>query len=151
METDRYWGVHYRYCPALRIDLKEGRRVPRNKIVSWLVRLKDQVRSSLRNDRRFSRFSRSKFRADRTVLFCLPVKKWSLTWSFCCSGGMAGQHYCLRWNNYQSNMTSVFHQLLQTEAFVDVTLACNEASLKAHKVSEEIFREEINIRFTWSQ
>lgn len=33
-------------------------------------------------------------------------------------------------------MTSVFHQLLQTEAFVDVTLACNEASLKAHKVSE---------------
>jgi hypothetical protein len=53
---------------------------------------------------------------------------------FCCSGGMAGQHYCLRWNNYQSNMTSVFHQLLQTEAFVDVTLACNEASLKAHKV-----------------
>lgn len=49
---------------------------------------------------------------------------------------MAGQHYCLRWNNYQSNMTSVFHQLLQTEAFVDVTLACNEASLKAHKVVE---------------
>ncbi|XP_034938634.1 protein bric-a-brac 2 isoform X2 [Chelonus insularis] len=55
-------------------------------------------------------------------------------WSAHYSGGMAGQHYCLRWNNYQSNMTSVFHQLLQTEAFVDVTLACNEASLKAHKV-----------------
>ncbi|KAL6434154.1 hypothetical protein ACFW04_005939 [Cataglyphis niger] len=48
-------------------------------------------------------------------------------------GGMAGQHYCLRWNNYQSTVTSVFHQLLQTETFVDVTLACNEASLKAHK------------------
>ncbi|XP_071050887.1 protein bric-a-brac 1 isoform X2 [Onthophagus taurus] len=45
-----------------------------------------------------------------------------------------GQHYCLRWNNYQSNMTSVFHQLLQNEAFVDVTLACNDLSLKAHKV-----------------
>lgn len=59
----------------------------------------------------------------------------SLSLSFACySGGMAGQHYCLRWNNYQSNMTSVFHQLLQNEAFVDVTLACNEASLKAHKV-----------------
>lgn len=50
------------------------------------------------------------------------------------TAAMAGQHYCLRWNNYQSNMTSVFHQLLQTEAFVDVTLSCNEASLKAHKV-----------------
>ncbi|XP_074028796.1 uncharacterized protein isoform X2 [Leptinotarsa decemlineata] len=45
-----------------------------------------------------------------------------------------GQQYCLRWNNYQSNMTSVFHQLLQNEAFVDVTLACNNLSLKAHKV-----------------
>lgn len=44
------------------------------------------------------------------------------------------QHYCLRWNNYQTNMTSVFHQLLENEAFVDVTLACNDLSLKAHKV-----------------
>lgn len=51
---------------------------------------------------------------------------------------MAGQHYCLRWNNYQSNMTSVFHQLLQNEAFVDVTLACNDLSLKAHKVGMSI-------------
>ncbi|CAH1187819.1 unnamed protein product [Phyllotreta striolata] len=47
---------------------------------------------------------------------------------------MDDQHYCLRWNNYQSNMTSVFHQLLQNEDFVDVTLACNDLSLKAHKV-----------------
>ncbi|KAK9744992.1 CENP-B N-terminal DNA-binding domain [Popillia japonica] len=31
-------------------------------------------------------------------------------------------------------MTTVFHQLLQNEAFVDVTLACNDLSLKAHKV-----------------
>ncbi|KAK6645467.1 hypothetical protein RUM43_001744 [Polyplax serrata] len=31
-------------------------------------------------------------------------------------------------------MTSVFHQLLQTESFVDVTLSCNDSSLKAHKV-----------------
>jgi hypothetical protein len=28
----------------------------------------------------------------------------------------------------------VFHQLLRNEAFVDVTLACNDSSLKAHKV-----------------
>lgn len=53
---------------------------------------------------------------------------------------MAGQHYCLRWNNYQSNMTSVFHHLLRTEAFVDVTLACNEYTLKAHKVRCKSFR-----------
>jgi len=44
------------------------------------------------------------------------------------------QYFSLRWNNYQSNMTSVFHQLLESEAFVDVTLACERDSLKAHKV-----------------
>lgn len=54
------------------------------------------------------------------------------------------QHYCLRWNNYQTNMTSVFHQLLQNEAFVDVTLACNDLSLKAHKVYIILINIQIN-------
>ncbi|KAG8223887.1 hypothetical protein J437_LFUL004723 [Ladona fulva] len=44
------------------------------------------------------------------------------------------QQFCLRWNNYQSNLTSVFDQLLQSEAFVDVTLACDGHSVKAHKM-----------------
>ncbi|XP_075161252.1 bric a brac 1 [Haematobia irritans] len=44
------------------------------------------------------------------------------------------QQFCLRWNNYQSNLTSVFDQLLQSEAFVDVTLACDGRSIKAHKM-----------------
>lgn len=44
------------------------------------------------------------------------------------------QQFCLRWNNYQSNLASCFDQLLQTESFVDVTLACEGQSLKAHKV-----------------
>ncbi|ODM90410.1 Protein bric-a-brac 2 [Orchesella cincta] len=44
------------------------------------------------------------------------------------------QQYCLRWNNYQNNLTNVFDQLLQSEAFVDVTLACDGHSLKAHKM-----------------
>ncbi|KNC29869.1 Protein bric-a-brac 1 [Lucilia cuprina] len=46
----------------------------------------------------------------------------------------APQQFCLRWNNYQSNLTSVFDQLLQNEAFVDVTLACDGRSIKAHKM-----------------
>lgn len=50
-------------------------------------------------------------------------------------GSSAHQYFSLRWNNYQSNMTSVFHRLLETEAFVDVTLACENHYLKAHKVS----------------
>ncbi|KAI5646979.1 BTB/POZ domain-containing protein [Phthorimaea operculella] len=44
------------------------------------------------------------------------------------------QQFCLRWNNYQSNLANCFDQLLQTESFVDVTLACEGQSLKAHKV-----------------
>lgn len=46
----------------------------------------------------------------------------------------ASQQFCLRWNNYQANLTSVFDQLLQSEVFVDVTLACDGHSVKAHKM-----------------
>ncbi|XP_045464996.1 protein bric-a-brac 1-like isoform X3 [Harmonia axyridis] len=44
------------------------------------------------------------------------------------------QQFCLRWNNYQSNLTNVFDQLLQSESFVDVTLACDGHSMKCHKM-----------------
>lgn len=44
------------------------------------------------------------------------------------------QQFCLRWNNYQTNLTNVFDELLQNESFVDVTLACEGQSIKAHKM-----------------
>ncbi|XP_075234592.1 uncharacterized protein LOC142332193 [Lycorma delicatula] len=45
------------------------------------------------------------------------------------------QQYCLRWNNHRSNLLTVFDQLLQNEAFTDVTLACEGgASVKCHKM-----------------
>jgi broad-complex core protein len=44
------------------------------------------------------------------------------------------QHFCLRWNNYQSSITSAFENLRDDEDFVDVTLACDGKSLKAHRV-----------------
>jgi len=44
------------------------------------------------------------------------------------------QQFCLRWNNYTSNLTNVFDQLLQSESFVDVTLACEGHTVKAHKM-----------------
>lgn len=48
------------------------------------------------------------------------------------------QYFSLRWNNYQTNITTVFHGLLETQTFVDVTLACEEHFLKAHKVGQLI-------------
>lgn len=45
------------------------------------------------------------------------------------------QRFCLRWNNHQSNLLSVFDQLLHAETFTDVTLAVEGQYLKAHKVS----------------
>ncbi|KAH8240054.1 hypothetical protein KR032_010734 [Drosophila birchii] len=50
------------------------------------------------------------------------------------SPSSSSQQFCLRWNNYQSNLTTIFDQLLQNECFVDVTLACDGRSMKAHKM-----------------
>ncbi|XP_031827523.1 uncharacterized protein LOC116424786 isoform X2 [Nomia melanderi] len=41
---------------------------------------------------------------------------------------------CLRWNSYHSNMQNSFPSLLESEQFVDVTLACEGRSLKCHKM-----------------
>lgn len=47
---------------------------------------------------------------------------------------MAADHFCLRWNNYQSNMVSELDSLRSDEDLVDVTLCCEGHLLKAHKV-----------------
>lgn len=44
------------------------------------------------------------------------------------------QAFCLRWNNFQSNMLTVFEYLYQNEKFVDCTLACDGTLIKAHKM-----------------
>ncbi|XP_039295258.1 longitudinals lacking protein, isoforms H/M/V [Nilaparvata lugens] len=51
------------------------------------------------------------------------------------ASGAAAQQYCLRWNNHRSNLLTVFDQLLQNEAFTDVTLTCEGGtSVKCHKM-----------------
>ncbi|OTF77356.1 BTB/POZ domain containing protein [Euroglyphus maynei] len=44
------------------------------------------------------------------------------------------QQYCLKWNNHRNNMVKVFNELLGDENFVDVTLACDGVSIKAHRL-----------------
>lgn len=50
------------------------------------------------------------------------------------SNNAANQQYCLKWNNHTNNMVKVFNELLEDENFVDVTLACDGVSIKAHKM-----------------
>lgn len=61
------------------------------------------------------------------------------------------QHFCLRWNNYQSSITSAFENLRDDEDFVDVTLACEGRSIKAHRVvlsaCSPYFRDLLKVRF----
>ena len=44
------------------------------------------------------------------------------------------QVFSLRWTQHQSNMLTVFEKLLASEAFTDVTLACDGGSIKCHKI-----------------
>ncbi|XP_060519971.1 zinc finger protein 131-like isoform X1 [Cylas formicarius] len=44
------------------------------------------------------------------------------------------EQFSLRWNNFHSNLTSGFHELLQAADMVDVTLAVDGHFLQAHKI-----------------
>jgi len=44
------------------------------------------------------------------------------------------QQFNLRWNNYQSHLSSSFENLLTNHEFVDVTLGCGGKKLAAHKM-----------------
>ncbi|KAK8754691.1 hypothetical protein OTU49_017532 [Cherax quadricarinatus] len=46
----------------------------------------------------------------------------------------ADQQFCLRWNNFHTNITSAFESLRDDEDFVDITLACEGRQIKAHKM-----------------
>ena len=52
-------------------------------------------------------------------------------------GEGGGQQYCLKWNNYQTSLSSSFKDLLANETFVDCTLTCGKAggqAINAHRV-----------------
>lgn len=68
----------------------------------------------------------------------LPSSTYPATSPYSKGARSSHQYFSLRWNNYQSNMTSVFHELLESQSFVDVTLACEYNSLKAHKVRRSV-------------
>ncbi|XP_069673667.1 uncharacterized protein [Periplaneta americana] len=44
------------------------------------------------------------------------------------------REYCLTWKFHQNNQQTMFSKLLQKESFCDVTIACEEKILRAHKL-----------------
>ena len=47
---------------------------------------------------------------------------------------MSNEKFCLRWNDFESNISSAFRELREDKDFFDVTLACEDEQLQAHKV-----------------
>ncbi len=47
----------------------------------------------------------------------------------------SAEKFCLRWNDFESNISSAFRELREDKDFFDVTLACDDSDqLQAHKV-----------------
>jgi len=47
---------------------------------------------------------------------------------------MASEKFCLRWNDFESNISVAFRELREEKDFFDVTLACDDNQVQAHKV-----------------
>ena len=47
---------------------------------------------------------------------------------------MSADKFCLRWNEFESNIGVAFRELREDKDFFDVTLACDDEQIQAHKV-----------------
>jgi len=47
---------------------------------------------------------------------------------------MGSEKFCLRWNDFESNISCAFRELRDDKDFFDVTLACDDDQIQAHKV-----------------
>jgi len=44
------------------------------------------------------------------------------------------EKFCLRWNDFETNISVAFRELREEKDFFDVTLACDDSQVQAHKV-----------------
>ena len=44
------------------------------------------------------------------------------------------EKFCLRWNDFESNISVSFRELREDNELFDITLACEEEQVQAHKV-----------------
>ena len=46
----------------------------------------------------------------------------------------SSEKFCLRWNDFESNVSTAFRDIREEKDFFDVTLACDDSQVEAHKV-----------------
>lgn len=46
----------------------------------------------------------------------------------------SSEKFCLRWNDFETNISAAFRELREEKDFFDVTLACDDSQIQAHKV-----------------
>ena len=47
---------------------------------------------------------------------------------------MSSEKFCLRWNDFENNISLAFRELREDKDFFDITLACDDEQIQAHKV-----------------
>jgi len=47
---------------------------------------------------------------------------------------MSSEKFCLKWNDFESNISSAFKDIRDEKEFFDITIACEDDQLQAHKV-----------------
>jgi len=46
----------------------------------------------------------------------------------------SSEKFCLRWNDFENNVSTAFRDIREEKDFFDVTLACDDSQVEAHKV-----------------
>ena len=49
-------------------------------------------------------------------------------------GDIPGEKFCLKWNDFEANVSHAFNDIRHERDFLDVTLACGDEQIMAHKV-----------------
>ena len=47
---------------------------------------------------------------------------------------MSAEKFCLKWNDFENNISVAFRDLRDERDFFDITLACEDSQIQAHKV-----------------
>ena len=65
-----------------------------------------------------------------------PVQCWGICAAlvYCQDWGEMTEKFCLRWNDFEANISTALQELRDDKDFFDVTVACEDDQLQAHKV-----------------